>query len=70
MASIGQVGSFDFRQAFIQKNVLKIILQAKVIDKDFNIETNNIWNTARPGAINLSVAECFNDKKETRVAIR
>ena len=42
MGQIGQLGPFDFAKAFLQKNFLRVILQAKVIDKEFKIEPD-VW---------------------------
>lgn len=38
MAQVGQVGSFDFAKSFSQKNLLRVLLQAKVLDKDFAVD--------------------------------
>ena len=71
MASIGQIGSFDFRQSFIQKSMLKSILQAKVIDKDFKSEASNIWFTAKLGAVTPhELGKSLRDRREANTALR
>lgn len=42
MAQIGTVGSFDFAKLFLQRNFLRTLLQAKVIDNDLLIEFD-VW---------------------------
>lgn len=42
MALIGPLGSFDFAKSFLQKNFLKVLLQAKVVDKDFIFDPD-VW---------------------------
>ena len=71
MASIGQIGSFDFRQSFIQKNMLKSILQSKVIDKDFKSESSNIWFTAKLGAFTpQELYKSLGNRRDANTALR
>ena len=48
MAQIGQIGTFDFARSFLQKNFIKVILQAKVVDKNFAFETDCWRLTKKP----------------------
>ena len=43
MAEVGSVGTFDFAKSFLQKNLLRLMLQAKVIDKEFLVEAD-VWH--------------------------
>lgn len=45
MAQLGQIGQFDFAKSFMQKNFLKVLLQAKVIDSKFKID-QDVWSLA------------------------
>lgn len=42
LAQIGMLGSFDFAKLFLQRNCLRTLLQAKVMDSDYQIELD-IW---------------------------
>ena len=54
MAQIGQVGSFDLPRAFTQKNFLKVLLQAKVLDKEFKIDVD-VWRPSQLTGSQLQV---------------
>ena len=57
MSSIGSMGSFDFAKSFNQKNMLKLLLQAKVIDKNCSIDTE-VWRpTKKPESVSLNTHE-------------
>ena len=46
MAQIGSIGSFDFSKSFVQRNCLRTLLQAKVVDSKFLMEFD-VWRLNR-----------------------